>query len=235
VQLPAKGAGYETIRLSRSAYWGAPPTIAALQTLAVQAHAAGLGDIYMGDVNLPRGGPMPGGHVSHQMGIDADVYLDTSPKPPLTPAQREVIDPVSMVRPDGRAVDPAHFGAGTITLIRLAANLPNVERIFVNPAIKQALCEQVTGDRTWLHRIRPWYGHASHMHIRWTCPADQPECTHVMAAIPAGDGCDASLRWWFEQLNAPPAPAKPAVPHKPPALPAACAAVMDAPAAPVTQ
>jgi penicillin-insensitive murein endopeptidase len=232
VELPPRGPGYQTIRTSRSAYWGAPRTIAGLETLAAEVHAAGLPDLYMGDITRPRGGPMPGGHVSHQMGIDADVYLDLAPKPELTAVQREEIEPPSMVSADRRGVDPAHWGRAQITLIHFAAELPEVERIFVNPAIKRALCEQVSGDRAWLHTIRPWYGHASHMHIRWRCPADQTECTHVMAPIPAGDGCDASLQWWFDQLNAPPAPPKPpGPPAKPSALPAACRAVMEAPAA----
>jgi penicillin-insensitive murein endopeptidase len=112
-----------------------------------------------------------------------------------------------------------------MTLLRLAASLPDVDRILVNPAIKRQLCQEVTGDRSWLRLMRPWYGHAAHMHIRFRCPADQFDCVQA-APPPPGDGCDATLQWWFDQLELPP---KPAPPYHPPALPAACKAVMQAP------
>jgi len=99
-----------------------------------------------------------------------------------------------------------------------------VERIFVNPAIKKELCETVTGDRRWLRLIRPWWGHASHFHIRFRCPADQPECVSAGAPIPPGEGCDASLQWWFDQLDHPTKPA----PTIHPAPPAACRAILAA-------
>ncbi len=217
----------QTIRLSKSSYWGTPATIAALQSLGAKAQAAGLPDLYMGDISDPRGGPLRGGHFSHQMGIDADVWLDVAAPHPLLPtAQREAIEPASLVRDDGRAVDPAVWRPAHATLLRLAAQLPGVDRIFVNPAIKQALCREVTGDRSWLRLVRPWYGHASHMHIRWRCPADQPACVQAPPP-PSGDGCDASLRWWFDQLDAPPQPAGKPLPPAP--LPAACRAILAAP------
>ena len=79
-------------------------------------------------------------------------------------------------------------------------------------------------DRGWLRLVRPWYGHNAHMHIHFRCPPNQPEC-HDQAPPPPGDGCDASLAWWFEQLDAPP---KPVAPPRPPVpLPAACTAILD--------
>jgi penicillin-insensitive murein endopeptidase len=63
------------------------------------------------------------------------------------------------------------------------------------------------------------------MHIHFRCPADQHECIDIPPQ-PAGDSCDATLQWWFDQLKAPPQPAKP---YHPPPLPVACKAVMDAP------
>ena len=113
-----------------------------------------------------------------------------------------------------------------MTLLRLAAGLPGVDRILVNPAIKQQLCRTAIGDRAWLRTIRPWYDHASHMHIHFRCPAGQSECLD-QAPVPPGDGCDASLAWWFEQLDLPPRP--PGPPRPPPRLPAACAAIMRGP------
>ena len=227
VRMPDTGTGEQTIRLSKSSYWGTPATIAALQQLGIEAKQAELPDLYLGDISDPRGGPLRGGHFSHQMGIDADVWLDLlGPHPMLPPESRETIEPASLVRADGHDIDPAMWRPAHATLLKLAASLPRIDRILVNPAIKQALCREVTGDRAWLRLIRPWYGHASHMHIRWQCPADQPLCVQAPPP-PPGDGCDASLQWWFDQLDAPPRPA--AAPAPFPALPAACRAIMAAP------
>jgi penicillin-insensitive murein endopeptidase len=228
VELPAQGPGFQEIRSRRSTFWGHPRTIALLELLAKRAHTAGLPDLYMNDISLPRGGPIPG-HGGHELGLEADIWLDVNPKPVLTLEQRENLEPPSVVRPDGRGVDPTIWTEDHAKLLRLAALLPDVDRLFVNPAIKQELCRTTTGDRTWLRRIRPWWGHAAHFHIRFRCPADQPECVQG-APIPPGDGCDATLQWWFDQLDLPPKPPSP--PRKPPPLPAACRAIMDAPAAP---
>lgn len=224
VQLPESAPGMQAIRMSRSSFWGHPDTIAALELLGARAKAAGLPDIYMDDISDPRGGPLRGGHFSHQMGIDADVWLDVQPPHPLLPPEaREDINPASLVLPDGHGVDPARWRPEHVTLLRLAAGLPHVERIFVHPAIKQQLCREATGDRAWLHTIRPWWGHAAHMHIRFHCPAGQTEC-HEGPPPPPGDGCDASLQWWFAQMDLPPKP--PAPPAPPPVPPPACRAIM---------
>ena len=222
VELPAQGPGYETIRQSRSSFWGYPTTIATLELLAREAQAAGLGTLYMNDISLPRGGPMAGLHASHMLGLDADVWLDVRRKPPLTPAQRNAVEVESLVTPDGRAVEPGLWNPGIGRLIRLATGLPGVDRVLVNPAIKRQLCAETAGDRAWLHRVRPYYGHAAHMHIHFRCPPGQTECRD-QSPIPPGDGCDATLDWWFAQLDKPPPPA---APPRPPKLPAACAGIL---------
>ena len=106
VRLPAEGPGFQTIHLSRSSFWGAPSTIARIGSLGEQVRAAGLGDLYIEDISRPRGGPLPGGHLSHQLGLDVDVGLDVTPKRALTAAERETVELPSMVRPDQRGVDP---------------------------------------------------------------------------------------------------------------------------------
>jgi penicillin-insensitive murein endopeptidase len=229
VRLPDAAPGLQTIRIAKSSFWGHPDTIAHLRELGLRARAAGLPDLYMGDLSGPRGGPLAGGHMSHQMGLDADVYLDLAPHPALTPAQREALEPPSLVRPDGRAIEPARWRPEHATLLKLAATLPGVDRVLVNAAIKKQLCETVTGDRSWVRLIRPWWGHASHMHINFVCPAGQPDCPARPAPPPSGDGCDASLQWWFDQLDHPAKPDVTAKPAKPRVLPAACKAIMSAP------
>jgi penicillin-insensitive murein endopeptidase len=229
VELPAEGPGYETIRASRSSYWGHPQTIDAVRSLGTEAHEAGLPVLYIGDISRPRGGPMPGGHFSHQLGLDADIYLDVRAKPALSAAQRDAIEVPGLVLANQRGVDPNLWTPSHVTLLRTAARLPNVDRILVHFAIKRQLCEEVTGDRGWLHLIRPWWGHAAHMHVRFRCPPDQPLCVQAPPP-PAGDGCDATLQWWFDQLSLPAKP--PGPPATPPPLPPACRAVMEAPSRP---
>ncbi len=231
VALPTEGPGFQAIRLSRSRFWGHPDLIAAIRTLGSRLQEAGFPDIYIGDLGQARGGPMPWGHASHQIGLDADIWFDIAPKPLRPAAQRENIEPLSLVRPDQRAVDPARWTEAHARLLRTAAGLPGVDRIFVHFAIKRQLCQSAGPDRAWLRTIRPWWGHAAHFHIRLRCPPGQTEC-HDQAPVPASDGCDASLDWWFAQLDAPPRRPAPPRPPRPPRLPAACSAVLAAAGAP---
>ena len=223
-RLPSSGEGFQTIHLNASSFYGAPPVIDRIKMLGALAHKAGLADFYVEDISNPRGGPMAGGHAAHQVGLDADIGLDPRPKAALSVVEREAIQVTSVVRGDQRAVDPARWTPGVTTLLRLAANLPDVDRILVNAAIKKQLCNEVTGDRSWLRLIRPWYGHRAHMHISFKCPAGQTECV-PMNPPPPGDGCDATLQWWFDQLDHPDPP-KPSTPRPPRVLPAACKALM---------
>uniref|UniRef100_UPI0035B42EB3 penicillin-insensitive murein endopeptidase n=1 Tax=Rhodoblastus sp. TaxID=1962975 RepID=UPI0035B42EB3 len=62
--------------------------------------------------------------------------------------------------------------------------------------IKKALCREATGDRSWLHKVRPYYGHNYHFHVRIACP-DGSEACKEQDPVPAGDGCDESLAFWF--------------------------------------
>lgn len=225
MRLPTSGPGFRTIHPDRSSFWGAPQTIARIEQLGREAKAHGLPPLLVEDISRPRGGPLAP-HASHQVGLDVDIGLDMQPRPPLTTKTRESIKLVSLVRPDRRGVDPQHWTPGVVTLLHLAATLPDVDRILVNPAIKRKLCHVVQGDRSWLRLIRPWYGHAAHMHIRFRCPAGQADCKEAPPP-PPGDSCGPTLQWWFDQLNKPPGPSKP---HHMPPLPAACHAILDTPA-----
>lgn len=218
-QLPESGPGYRAVRLSRNRHWGHPTTIRAVQHLGAAAQKAGLPILYIGDIAQPRGGPLPFGHASHQTGLDVDVWFNLSPKPAQEPsAAREAIATPSLVLAGPPPqIDPSAFTAGHVTLLRLAATDPAVDRVLVNPAIKRHLCATLAGERGWLAKLRPWWGHDDHMHLRLRCPADSPSCRDP-PSIPAGDGCDATLAWWFSQPPLP--PARPSAPR--PELPPAC-------------
>lgn len=226
VQLPLEGVGYQAVRVSRNRHWGHPVTIRFVQDFAAEAQRRGLPDLWIGDLAQPRGGPMPWGHVSHQTGLDVDIWLDLLPKARQPRAAREEIRITSLVLPDQSGVDPRHFTPRHAALIRQAAEHPGVDRVIVNHGIKRSLCAAHRGE-AWLRRVRPWRGHDSHMHIRLRCAPGDASCQQA-PPLPAGDGCDASLDWWLSEEARRP-PRAPARPGPPPTLPAACAPVLRAP------
>lgn len=220
-ELPVDGVGYEVIRLSRHRNYGHVDMIDFVENLGRQAHAAGLPLFYVGDMAQPRGGPLPFGHASHQTGIDVDIWFTADTRPGLSVAARENPELPSMVLPGGR-IDPAHFGPRQVKLLKLAAADPGVDRIFVNPSIKLALCREFGGaansGRAWLHTLRPWFGHDDHFHVRLRCPEGSPAC-EPQKPVPDGDGCDAALEDWALHQAPPKAPKQPVEPK---ILPAAC-------------
>jgi penicillin-insensitive murein endopeptidase len=230
-QLPVDGPGYEAIRLSRRRYFGHPDTVDFVQSLGRRAQAAGLPLVYVGDMSQPRGGPLPYGHASHQSGLDVDIWFTLEGRKLLQPAAREDLDLPSMLQPSWRSIDPKRFTARQVMLLRLAAADPRVDRIFVNPAIKAALCRGFAGatrnGRAWLQRIRPWWGHDEHFHVRLRCPANSPDC-EPQAPLPPGDGCDAGLTAWLRsQHPLPPSPAHPVAARPMPTLPPMCHALLS--------
>jgi penicillin-insensitive murein endopeptidase len=228
VALPLEGPGYEAIRISRNRYWGHPGTIAFIQTFGRQVQAAGLGTVYIGDISQPRGGRMSLDHASHQIGLDVDIWFELSPKPKLPASARENPLLRTLVLPREGGIDTSVWQPGHAQLLRIASESPAVDRIFVNKWIKRQLCQTVRGNRAWLHKITPWYGHDEHFHVRLVCPADSPECI-TQAPVPPGDGCGKALDDWF--LPPPPRPAipRPPVRPRPPQYPASCQAVLKAP------
>src|SRR5438105_10353462 len=169
--LPINGDAGQGMRLSRNRYWGHPDLVALVKRLAAKAHKeAGWPGILVGDMSQPRGGPMFTGHASHQVGLDADIWLTPMPGRKLSRNEREEMSAVMMVRGDRLDIDPKVFTPGHLMVIRAAAQEPTVQRIFVNAAIKKALCREAKGDRSWLSKVRPMYGHDYHFHIRMRCP-----------------------------------------------------------------
>jgi len=194
--LPVDGETWQVMRLSRNRNWGHPALIAFLERFSKKAAAQGVWPgILVGDISQPRGGPMFTGHASHQVGLDADIWLTPMPDRTLTRLEREEMSAVNMVSDDGLSVDPAHWTPRQAGVIKAAAEEPEVERIFVNPAIKKALCESAPGAR-WMTKVRPYWGHNYHFHVRIACPAGETSC-QAQEPVPPGDGCDESLAWWF--------------------------------------
>src|SRR3981081_3599541 len=175
--LPINGETWQVMRLSRNRNWAHPDMVALLERLSVKAHeVAGWPGLLGGDMSQPRGGPMLTGHASHQVGLDADIWLTPMPNRELSRNEREEMSAVMMVRGDRLDIDPNAWTPTPPSVIPAAAQEPTVQRIFVNAAIKKALCREAKGDRGWLSKVRPMYGHDYHFHIRIKCPAGSKEC-----------------------------------------------------------
>jgi penicillin-insensitive murein DD-endopeptidase len=231
--LPINGKTWQVMRLSRNRNWGHPELIAFLERLASQAPKTGWPGLLVGDMSQPRGGPMRTGHASHQVGLDADIWLTPMPNRELTRLEREEMSATMVVAESRRDVDPKVWTPAHVQVIKAAAEDPHVARIFVNAAIKKALCRDATGDRTWLHKVQPWYGHDFHFHVRLECPSGESECK-PQPPRPMHDGCsDKELAHWFTDAvlhpRPSPTPSSPRPGLKMADLPAACRQVLVAP------
>lgn len=217
VELPETGPTWQAMRLSRNRNWGHPEMIAYLQDLSRAAVGIGWNGLYVGDISQPRGGPMTSGHASHQMGLDADIWMLPPERLNLSRAERESISSVSVRTEDQRGLT-SHWTPQHAALLRAAASDPRVDRVFVAAAVKIELCRTATPEDTpWLQRIRPIAGHNYHIHVRLRCPAGSSACETQTPGVAelsnGGNGCDASLTWWVtDYLNPPRQPAQPAEP-----------------------
>ncbi|MEY1557330.1 penicillin-insensitive murein endopeptidase [Yoonia sp. R2331] len=232
VQLPETGPTWQAMRLSRNRNWAQPITVDYVQDLSRKvANLPGWEGLYIGDMSQPRGGPMLTGHRSHQSGLDVDIWMLPPDRLNLTAQERENISSISMRRASGAYTNdrwtPQHEA-----VLKAAASDPRVARIFVFPGAKVAMCNSATGDRSWLNKIRPWWGHHYHFHVRLKCPAGDSGCVD-QAPPPPGDGCADAQTWVNNILNPPPPDpnATPAAPRREITvgrLPAQCAAVLAA-------
>lgn len=201
MQLPETTPGWQAMRLSRNRNWGHPELIAFIDRLSARAREIGWARLYVGDIGQPRGGPMRSGHRSHQIGLDVDMWLRRPGARELDRAEREAIGSYNVVAANGVDLNdnwtPEHHA-----IIRAAAEDPAVARIFVNAAIKRAMCLAESGpqgiEAPWLRKVRPWKGHDHHFHVRLACPKGAANCADQAPPAP-GNGCGAELAHWFPQ------------------------------------
>ncbi|MBQ9275618.1 MAG: penicillin-insensitive murein endopeptidase [Succinivibrio sp.] len=220
------GEHYQVLIYGEGRNYGHPSLIDFVHKLVQRSHAQGLPDLLISDMSKHYGGPFGAGsaHGSHNIGLDVDVSFDfASPRK----SGVELRNPKDIFMVDTKQRPTVYFTRERAELIRLATQDPRVERIFVAPGIKRGLCELYRdSDRSWLRKVRPWFGHRAHMHVRLQCPADSPYCKKQLPP-PAGDGCGEELASWFK----PPKPAaggkKTVTKPKPRVLPGQCRAVLQ--------
>lgn len=232
-QLAETGPTWQAMRLSRNRNWGHPELIDMVQKLSIKAATQpGWNGIYVGDMSQPRGGPMLTGHASHQIGLDADIWMLPARDLGLSVAERENISSISTRRASG-AFTNENWTRAHHEIIKAAAQDARTARIFVFPGAKVQMCKDETGDRAWLSKVRPWFGHHFHFHVRLACPRGTQGCVD-QAPPPPGDGCADAQAWVNNILNpAPPQPRDPNAPAPQPRrelrvsdLPQQCAGVL---------
>jgi penicillin-insensitive murein DD-endopeptidase len=202
----AKAGSWQVIQPWLNRSWGHPLLMDYLADLAKSARHQDVGGLLIGDLSQPAGGPMTGGHASHQLGLDADIWFSPMPQRRLTNAER--IRPFKsrllrsmLMRPRGQPlqVNPNTFTWKQIALLKTAALDARVRSIFVHPLLKRHLCDRYapTGHPQWLRVLRPEAGHDAHFHVRLKCPEDDADACHQPAnsfGVDCGAGLDAKVR-----------------------------------------
>jgi penicillin-insensitive murein DD-endopeptidase len=212
VQLPESGPSWQAMRLSRNRNYGQPVLVDYLVGLSRAALQVGWAGLYIGDMGQPRGGPMTSGHASHQIGLDADIWMLPPRRLNLTVAEREEISSIPVRSADQRSVTE-NWTRSHHALLRAAASDPRVDRIFVAAAVKIEMCKTAKRkDKDWLQKIRPVAGHDTHFHVRLKCPKGARLCQTQKPTVDelskGGDGCDETLSYWVTDYLNPPKPIK---------------------------
>ena len=190
IALPESGEGFRSIRRFRNRYYGHSELVDFVTGLGKKIVDDELRPVLIGDMSQPRGGLMDYGHRSHQLGLDVDIWFA---KPPRTKRSKDTHF-YSLVDRKAERIVKKYWDEDVIKLLRHAASDARVSRIFVHWVIKHQLCKDVSGDRAWLRKIRAWWGHDKHFHVRLECPNGSKDC-RPQGKIKAGDGCGAE-RWF---------------------------------------
>lgn len=224
VKLFEDGPTWAAMRLSRGRNWGHPELANFVARLSEKSKQVGYDGLLVGDMGRARGGPMISGHRSHQIGLDVDVWLRPLTKRP-TAEQREAWSSYDVVQ--GRStLDKSLWDKSAWRAIQIAAEDDAVARIFVNATIKRELCRSAKGEK-WLRKVRAWWGHDAHFHVRLSCPEGMTGCVD-QAPPPGGDGCGKELDWWFTEEPYEPSDKPPRRDLVMADLPQACGTVLGA-------
>ena len=200
-ELEINGPTWQVMRLSRGRNWGHPNMIAYLKRISKKvAKETNWNGLYIGDISQPRGGPMISGHASHQLGLDADIWMLPAKKLNLSRLKREKLSSIN-IRSDNKKLTSSNWTNDHMKVMKIAASDQNVDRIFVSAPAKIYMCENASGDKKWLQKIRPFWGHNFHFHVRLKCPVGSKVCKiqkpTVNSLSSGANGCDKTLIWWI--------------------------------------
>ena len=170
VELPVNGPHWQVMRLSRNRNWGHPALIAFIERFAARSEPrqrlAGPADrrhvaaARRPDVRRPR---LASDRARRRHLAHAHAAAASSPAWSARKCRR----PRWCARTGSTSIPG--WTEGHVAVVRAAAEDPAVERIFVNAAIKRAMCRVAAG-QPWMRKVRPYYGHDYHFHVRLFCP-----------------------------------------------------------------
>lgn len=192
-QLALQGEGYYVVKKYRERFYGHPTMIKYLTELGKKLSLKKYPSMIVEDISYPRGGPFLTGHNSHQIGLDVDISLKSVTKAPTEIESENWVSPSYV---ENRKTLLPNWGPRQIQLTELAASAPEVNRIFVAPAIKKYFCN-TTPNAEWLYKLRSWWGHDDHLHVRLNCPADSADCKAQTPLDTTKNGCGEELEWWY--------------------------------------
>lgn len=196
IKLPVKGAGYYLGGVHDNRAYGQPELINYIKKLGRFVSTDLKRTLVIGDLSSPRGGPAPlfsSLHQSHQNGLDVDIWFRAAKKT----ENADKIKQVLMLDSSWNNINSKYWTEDNVQILKEAASFEEVDRIFVNPVIKKELCREHSGEK-WMGKIRGWWGHAEHFHVRLKCPEGSTNC-QPQKPVPDGDGCGEELAWWFSE------------------------------------
>lgn len=193
VNLPVSGPGFMRLFLARNRGWGTQETVEMIIRSSADMNKMfpGMDRLQIGDISQEGGGPVTDLHSSHQNGQDADLTYYRKNRIEQAPNH---IDGFSENMVINRRLSKNFDTARNWEFIKRLHAHADVQRIFVDPVIKNELCrfakmknELIRYDEI-LRSLRPLGNHGDHMHVRLRCPADARECV-PQEDPPAGTGC----------------------------------------------
>lgn len=193
--LPEKANGYLSVSQESGRIYGHPELITAIEKLGKKIEFHTKKTLLVGDLGHARGGPASlesSAHRSHQNGLDVDIWYELLPKDKTFDS---AMQPFSVLDPTGIGLNKKLWTKEQMQILRYAASSSAVERILVNPHVKVAMCQHYRGS-SWLNKLRPWWGHDKHFHMRLKCPKGNKHC-EPQKPVPDKDECGKELAWWF--------------------------------------
>jgi len=197
VKLPEKGVGYIAANYNNNRLYGHPKLIKLIEETSITMKEKYGKTILIGDLGQARGGPAPlktSAHRSHQNGLDVDIWYRNINKDNIT---EEDVYPQTVLSFFKNKLSNKHWNESHVELLKYVAQQNDVERILLNPHVKKAMCSQYSNEK-WIHKLRPWWGHHKHFHVRLKCPKNDITCKK-QDPVPNEDSCGEPLNWWFSK------------------------------------
>ena len=198
--LPLDGQGYQITHIDQERFFGHSNLIAIISEAGKVASKNHWGIMLIGDLSAKKGGRILDNHKSHQNGLDVDI-LYLMPEERLSEEELFMPEEPDFVDWEKNRINSNIWKSKNLEILKYFALQDRVDRIFVNPAIKKSLCESQINNKRWLSKLRPWWGHSEHFHLRLKCPADSHDCLQ-QTTVSESDGCNENLEWWLnENIN----------------------------------